>query len=405
MLCRFLSLVVIISFSYSQHHGRMAGNIVDKETHQPLVGANFIIINTGQGAASGQSGSFIINNIPAGSYTVQVSMIGYSGIVRPNININSNKLTQLNFYMEKSVIEGQAVFVSGGYFEKTQDAVVSNRTMDYEEIRSDPVGVYDVQMMMQALPGVVSESDQSNELIVRGGSAGENLFIMDNLEIPNPNHFGRPGAGGGPINLINSDFIDKIDFFAGGYPAKYGDKQSSVMDVTLREGNKQSHEIKAEASMAGLGLTVEGPMMKNRVSYLGSYKKSFLKYVIKSAGLTAIPEYWNSQAKLVYYINPKEKFTFNFITGDDIVRVDDESRPDLPNADRVDHHGNQATYGLTYKSLFSSKGYYQLTLAKSSSEWNNDIYKITNGNKNIYMSRNNIEEDSYLKGQAVYKTD
>ena len=144
-------------------------------------------------------------------------------------------------------------------------------------------------------------------------------------------------------------------------------------------------------------------MMKNRVSYLGSYKKSFLKYVIKSAGLTAVPEYWNSQAKLVYYINPKEKFTFNFITGDDIVRVDDESRPDLPNADRVDHHGNQATYGLTYKSLFSSKGYYQLTLAKSSSEWNNDIYKITNGNKNIYMSRNNIEEDSYLKGQAVYK--
>ena len=78
MLCRFLSLVVIISFSYSQHHGRMAGNIVDKETHQPLVGANFIIINTGQGTASGQSGSFIINNIPAGSYTVQVSMIEYS---------------------------------------------------------------------------------------------------------------------------------------------------------------------------------------------------------------------------------------------------------------------------------------------------------------------------------------
>ena len=178
MLCRFLSLVVIISFSYSQHHGGMAGSIIDKETHQPLVGANFIIINTGQGTASGQSGGFIINNIPVGSYTVQVGMIGYSGIIRPNVNISSNKLTQLNFYMEKSVIEGQAVFVSGGYFEKTQDAVVSNRTMDYEEIRSDPVGVYDIQMMMQALPGVVSESDQSNELIVRGGSAGENLFII-----------------------------------------------------------------------------------------------------------------------------------------------------------------------------------------------------------------------------------
>ncbi|SVC38189.1 uncharacterized protein METZ01_LOCUS291043, partial [marine metagenome] len=81
----------------------MAGSIVDKETHQPLVGANFIIMKTGQGTASDQSGSFIMNNIPVGSYTVQASMIGYSGIVRPNVNINSNKLTQLNFYMEKSV--------------------------------------------------------------------------------------------------------------------------------------------------------------------------------------------------------------------------------------------------------------------------------------------------------------
>ena len=94
----------------------MAGSVIDKETHQPIEGVNFIIINTGQGTTSDQSGSFIMNDIPVGSYTIQVSMIGYSGIVRPNINISSNKLTQLNFYMEKSVIEGKAVFVSGGYF-------------------------------------------------------------------------------------------------------------------------------------------------------------------------------------------------------------------------------------------------------------------------------------------------
>ena len=158
------------------------------------------------GTASDQNGSFIIDNIPVGSYTIQVYMMGYSGITRPNININSNKLKQLNFYLEKSIIEGQTVFVYDGYFEKTQDAVVSNRTMDYEEIHSDPIGVYDIQMMMQALPGVVSESAQNNEIIVRGGSVGEILFIMDDLEIPNPNHFGEVGTGGGPINLINSDF-------------------------------------------------------------------------------------------------------------------------------------------------------------------------------------------------------
>ena len=97
MFYRFLPLVLMLSFSYSQYLGRVTGSIVDKETHQPIEGVNFFITNTGQGTTSDQSGSVIINNIPVGSYTVQVSMMGYSAIVRPNININTNKTTQLNF--------------------------------------------------------------------------------------------------------------------------------------------------------------------------------------------------------------------------------------------------------------------------------------------------------------------
>ena len=264
MLINFIIYLSFFSIALANFTGSVGGKIIDKETHQPLSDVNIVIINSTIGTSTDKDGTFIIKNIPVGSYTIQINMIGYHPIMRPNVNVTTNNKTHLNLYLEKSVVEGQAIFVNEGYFEKTQDAVVSNRTMDYEEIRSDPVGVYDIQMMMQALPSVVSDGDQSNEIIVRGGNAGENLFIMDNLEIPNPNHFGEQGTGGGPVNFVNSAFIEKIDFFAGGFPAKYGDKQSSVMDVTLREGNKEKHEIEAEANMGGVGFVAEGPIIENK---------------------------------------------------------------------------------------------------------------------------------------------
>ena len=403
MLINFIIYLSFFSISLANFTGSVGGKIIDKETHQPLSDVNIVIINSTIGTSTDKDGTFIIKNIPVGSYTIQINMIGYHPIMRPNVNVTTNNKTHLNLYLEKSVVEGQAIFVNEGYFEKTQDAVVSNRTMDYEEIRSDPVGVYDIQMMMQALPSVVSDGDQSNEIIVRGGNAGENLFIMDNLEIPNPNHFGEQGTGGGPVNFVNSAFIEKIDFFAGGFPAKYGDKQSSVMDVTLREGNKEKHEIEAEANMGGVGFVAEGPIIENKASYMTSYRKSFLKYVIKSAGMTSVPEYWNAQSKLVYDINAKNKLTFNLIIGNDNINIEDESRPDLYGAEYVDFKGEQITYGLTYKSLFSSNGYYLITGATNRSEWISSVYTKNNSLKDQYIFRNNIEEDTYLKGQFVYK--
>ena len=400
---KIILCIVFSSILFSQFKGSINGRVVNKETHQPIEGVNIFIVNTSIGTASDKDGYFSMQNIPVGSYTIQVNMIGFYPIMRPNVNINTNKTTQLNFYLEQSVIKGQAIFVNEGYFEKTQDAVVSNRTMDYEEIRSDPVGVYDIQMMMQALPAVVSESDQSNEIIVRGGDPGENLFIMDNLEIPNPNHFGEQGTGGGPVNLISTQFIDKIDFFAGGFPAKYGDKQSSVMDVTLREGNYKKYEIEAEANMAGVGIVAEGPIVKDKSSYMISYKKSFLKYVIKSAGLTAVPEYWNGQTKIVYNFSPKQKLSFNFILGEDGISINDENRPDLHDADHIEASGNQFATGFTYKSLFSENGYYELTLGRNQSAWDSYVYNKIENIKDIYVRRDNVEQDTYLKSQLVYK--
>ena len=148
--------------------------------------------------------------------------------------------------------------------------------------------------MTHSLPAVVTDTDQNNEIIVRGGGPGENLFVMDHLDIPNPNHFGFVGKGGGPVNLINTEFVERIDFYAGGFPSIYGDKQSSVMNMSLRDGNFKNTDYDLEMSMAGLGFLIEGPIIKNKVSFISSYRKSFIDNLIESAGLTSVPKYSNS---------------------------------------------------------------------------------------------------------------
>ena len=240
--------------------GYLKGIIRDAFTHQPLIGVNVIIIGTELGASTDMDGNFRIDHIPVGSYNVHVSMIGYEAVSRANVHIVPQRSTTANFDILPMVLEGNEVNVIAKFYERRKDAVTSSRTVDIEEIRSDPIGAYDIMSMMQALPSVVSGSDQYNEIIVRGGAPGENLFVMDYLEIPYPNHYPEQGKGGGPITMVDTEFIERIDFYAGAFPARYGEKLSSVMDVTLRSGTRDKHLGEVTMNMAGFGTNLEGPL-------------------------------------------------------------------------------------------------------------------------------------------------
>ncbi len=398
IICFFATAVL-----FAKSTGLITGSVIDGVTHQPLPGASILIAGTSMGTSADGSGRFRLENVPVGSYTIRVEMIGYRSVSRANVHVVAVRPTPLRFSLEPVILEGQGVTVSSGFFETSHDAIISSRTVDIEEIRSDPAGGYDVQRMMQALPSVVSGSDQMNEIIVRGGGPGENLFVMDHLEIPNPNHFGIQSSGGGPINMLNTEFIDKIDFYAGGFPAKYGDKISSVMDIYLREGNHEKFEAKIDMNMAGLGAIVEGPVLNGKGSYLASIRQSYLKYVIKNTGLAAIPEYWNGQLKVVWDINDRNKLMFNYIKGEDYIQIEDEEGPMNRGADNVISRGFQYTSGLTLKSLFSKNGYSLLSLGFTKSNWSYDVYSLDSGLKDTYYWQDDTESDTFLKGDLVYR--
>lgn len=383
--------------------GTLTGLIRDASTHQPLIGANVIIKNTELGTATDLEGYFNIPGLPVGSYTITVSMIGYGAVSRANVHIVPRRNTVVNFDLHPQMLEGASVEVTATYFEKTKDAITSSRTIDIEEIRSDPVGSYDIMSMMQSLPSVISGADQTNEIIVRGGAPGENLFIMDHIEIPYPNHFPEQGKGGGPITMVDTDLIERVDFYAGSFPARYGDKISSVMDVTLRDGNSDKHLSEFNFNMAGFGFNFEGPFTQ-KGSYIFSLKRSFLDFVIQSTGLMAIPKYWTSQGKISYHLSPRKKLSINVIGGIDEINIEGENDPQLRNAENVDFQSNQLTFGLTYKNLYSTKGYGIISLSTSRVGLNTNVYRIMSENlKDQYYGQNDVEWETTLKGDMVHR--
>jgi hypothetical protein len=383
--------------------GTVMGTIIDRDTQQPLPGANVILDGTNLGAATDVNGNFEILKVPVGSYSIRAHMIGYKSQARANVRALANRTGKVNMALEPTILTGTDIVVTAGYFEKVKDASTSVRSVDFEEIRSDPVGAYDILSMMQSLPSVVSGADQSNEIIVRGGSPGENLFVMDHLDVPYPVHYPQQGAGGGPVTMVNTDFIERIDFFAGSFPARYGDKLSSVMDVTVREGSRQNHESKVSFDMAGFGASLEGPLSQ-KSSYLFSAKRSFLDFVIESSGLMAVPTYWTFQGKVAYDLSPKEKLSVNYLGGIDAIDIVGEDSPQNRGADNVAYNSQQHTLGLTYKNLFSKNGYLLASIGQNYVNIDVDAYHVTDeGEHDTFYQGISVEQETILKADMVYK--
>ncbi|MBA7613899.1 hypothetical protein ES703_21157 [subsurface metagenome] len=398
------STALLLSALSAKSVGALTGQITDIDTHQPLVGANVILEGTTLGAAANLDGHFTIRSVPVGSYTVRVMMMGYKTQARANVHVVPQRETVFNMALEATVLLGEGVTITAGFFERAKDAVVSTRTVDIEELRSDPVGSYDMMMMMQALPSVTSGGDHTNEIIVRGGGPGENLFVIDHLEIPYPNHFPIQGFDGGAITAVRTEFVERIDFYAGAFPARYGGRLSSVMDVTLREGSRTRHMAELDVGIGGASALVEGPLA-GRGTYLVSLSKSFLDLMMKAVdvGITAVPRYSTVQGKLVFDLAPRKKLMVNFLGMLDAITIEGEKMLQAQGIDNVNMESNQYTVGVTYKNLFSRKGYSLLSLAHSRTSFDWVLYRIAQSGAHFDQYRkDNIENETTLKGDWVY---
>ncbi|MEO0091436.1 MAG: TonB-dependent receptor [candidate division WOR-3 bacterium] len=376
-------LVGLISFASGSAIGKIAVEVFDGTTNKPLVGANVVIVGRQLGTATDNQGRFIIDRVEVGTYTIEVSMIGYRSQVKTNVVVEPARTTELIFKLIQSIIEVPGITITPEYFPKVKDASVSERNFNSEEIQVQPGGLGDIQRVVQAMPAVVSSGDQDNDIIVRGGNPNENLFLVDGIEIPYPNHFTMFNQQGGPISMLNALLIREVDFIVGAFPARYGDKASSVMDITLRNGSTNEFAGNLDIGMAGLGLILESPFPKQRGTWIASYHKSFLEIMAKSkvwGEMTAVPYYDNYLAKLNFKLSSNNEISIMGLYGKDYIKIEPEEDV-MKTQTFTESKTERLVSGLIWQILLGDIGYGKLTLSWVRSNWDAITLDVNQGIK------------------------
>ena len=353
--------------------GMISGEVRDAATQQPLPGAHVVLVGTQQGATADERGYFVIRNIPVGTYQLSASYIGYGPRTKDDVPVVHGRNTTAHLELTQVQIELEGSTVTAGYFRKPAENTVSYRTLSPQEIRRSPGSAEDIFRVMQSLPGVATAGGKSAQLIVRGGSPDENLTLLDNIEIYNPIHFARTGESMGIISIINPSLLKDVNFLTGGFPARYGDKMSSVFDMTMVDGNKEVHNVDVNANVAGLGAMVDGPVMEDGAMVF-SARRGFFDLITSVLNRPAAPSYYDAVGKFTYDMDTRNRLSvvgfyyLDQITRDGVVRMKSSADTGKYNYLSRDDYGT--AFGLNWRFLISPDAYAMTTLSTSSNGWN-----------------------------------
>jgi TonB dependent receptor-like, beta-barrel/CarboxypepD_reg-like domain/TonB-dependent Receptor Plug Domain len=309
-----LSILFLFStFSFAQS-SEVKGKVTDGSN--PLSYVNITVINTRFGAVSDGEGYYEINGLLPGTYQLRFSSVGYKTDTN-NVQIKNGETLELNVLLKPISIELGDVEVTGSKRQDQKDTRTSLIDLNPRSAKVLPGAGEDVLRTLQSLPGVLAPNDFSSQLIIRGSGADQNLIIMDDIEIFNPYRLY------GVISMFNPDAVSDVNLITGGFPAKYGDRLSAVLDVTNREGTtKKNIKGSVNASIVDANLVLEGKNPFNlNGSWLISSRRTYYDLIVepfvKNSGLVdqnvSFPNFYDVQSKLVVGPYNGHKILFNGI--------------------------------------------------------------------------------------------
>ncbi len=381
--------------------GTIKGQVIDNETKTPLPGVTVLIANQSRGAKADFDGNFVIKSLPVGSYTLKFSCIGYDPSSKTDVIVKPKRITFVQAALNVSPLQMDDVVVTNGYFAQVEDHPTSAISFSSEEIRRAPGSAGDVSRIIMGLPSIAKVNDQVNSLIVRGGSPMENAFYIDNIEIPNINHYPTQGSSGGPIGLLNVDFIQDVEFSSGGFSSAYGDRLSSVMELSFREGNRDEFDGQLDMAFAGFGITGEGPIANGKGSWLLSVRRSFLDLLVDAIGTGVAPEYSDYQGKLVYDPSPSDKLTLLGVMGIDYIGFDKDQAIEDGNITYGKSDIIEGVSGVNWRHLWNAKGYSNTSVSYIATKSIADYYEART-DLNL-MDYNSLEYTAQLRNVNFYR--
>ncbi len=363
----------------AQEAGSIRGRVVDSETQSPLTGVSVTIRGSELGSLTSGDGSYRIGGVAPGTYVVVFQLLGYGTGTRSDVIVAPGRSTEAHAELHVAPLGLEGLVVDAGFFPKSESQPASAFTLNAEEIRRKPGSAGDVSRVLLALPSTAQVMDDGNDLFVRGGSPLENAFFIDHIQVGNINHFPVEGSTGGPIGMVNLEFVDDVRLSAGGFSAAYGDRLSSVVEIDFREGNRDRVELGIEGSMSSFEVNAEGPMAGGTGSWLLSVRRSYLDLIVGAIGTGVAPSYQDVQGKATYDLDDSNRLSTLILFGKSEIGFTQPEAEDEGNIAFGDYSSRQGTVGFSWRRLWRSRGYSVVALSGSRETADDDWLRTASG--------------------------
>jgi len=349
LLAKIITITALqLNIASAQQDGSVYGFVTDSSNGEALIGANVFINELGLGMATDINGYYVLQGITPGTHEILVSYVGYE-ILSESIEIVDGDALKLDLVLREEIVSIGEVEVTAEKLKRKNNIQPSTVNLSPRMLRSAPaLAEPDLFRTIQALPGVLTTSEFSTGLVIRGGNTDQNLILLDGVTVYNPSHLG------GIFSNFIVDGVKEAELIKGAYNAEYGGRLSAVLNIISREGNKKKVEGKANLSLLSAQATLEGPFYKG--AWVFSGRRTYFDKIFQN--VPSIPPYYfyDIQSHIYSDLTPKDRISLSFYNG-----VDDLIFDTFGLAGRW---GNR-TISTQYRRVFSEKLIGNFLLANS----------------------------------------
>lgn len=383
-----LTTLLLIGFvARSQQKVTLNGYIKDIDNGEELIGVTVYIPQLKAGTVTNDYGFFALT-VPKGTYEVQISYIGY---LQQTLTIDLSQDISRNISLATESQQIQEIVIEDKSLDENVVSVqMSKNTINLAQVKKLPAlfGEVDIIKNIQMLPGVISAGEGTSAYYVRGGSADQNLILIDEAPVYDPSHLF------GLFSVFNADVLKDSEIYRGGIPARFGGRLSSILDVRTKDGNNQEFDASGGIGTLASRVAVEGPIVKDKASYIVSARRSYVDLFLRAANEDNLVHFYDINAKVNLRANNRNRFFLAFYTGRDVFNFGDDFGFDWGNMTgtfRWNHLFNERLFLNT--SIIASNFDYKLGLNDEIQgfEWISNLQELSVKNDLSYSLNTNNE--------------
>lgn len=389
-------IIILLSLLFStivmaMNTSTLSGFVLDAVSRESISGANIFLPGRSLGSSSNGNGYYVIPNLPAGEYSIKCQFVGYKPIEK-KLKLYPGEQKKLDIFLEEDVLLGELIETnvkeknSAQYLFRQPISKIRLSSLQIKQIPQ--VLEADVLRALQNLPGIMSLSDFSSALYVRGGTPDQNLYLIDGADVYNPEH------AFGFFSTFNTDAVKQVNMFKGGFGAAYGGRLSSVLDVTYADGNRKKWGGNASLNMLS-GKTSLFMPLGEKGSVFGSFRRTYFDQTAAKL-INDIPKYYfyDANIKTVYHVNPTNKIVLSLFSGRDVMDFIVNKKSEVESG--FDYNWGNRTGSFNWTRIFSPRLFAKFWITNSRFASDFDY------NNGFDIDEKNTLNDLTFKGNSEY---